>query len=76
MDNVIDKTTAGAASGGFNNDPAFPNNNATTPQGQGDSHPWAGVPVPGDDSQHAVVAGDADGPEGSALVEQEFRKPA
>ena len=80
-DNIIDRDTSGAASGGITNEPAFPNNNAVNPLSQGGSHDWTGVvpgaaPSDGGVDQYAEVAGDADrNLSGSGEVEQAYAKP-
>jgi hypothetical protein len=77
-DNIIDRTTAGE--GGFTNEPAFPNDNATSPADQGGSHVWAGQPIPAPPSgnaveQNFVTPGSADDRIGTEVPEQAYAKP-
>jgi hypothetical protein len=81
-DNIIDRATADVS--GLSNEPAFPNNNATQPDGQGGSYIWGGVVAAdqgsggastGGVSQYAEVAGDRDAAYSGQMPEQDYAKP-
>lgn len=81
-DNIIDRATTGAAAAGIGNEPAFPNNNATNPSGQGASGEWAGpaqiTPPSGDGVEQYFDPGtDSGQPDnnGAGLPEQAYAKP-
>lgn len=79
-DNIIDRDSSGASSGGISNEPAFPNNNATNPSGQGDSRIWGGPESPTPPSgdavpQYALTGGAAVADIGTGTPEQAFAKP-
>lgn len=83
-DNILDRDTSGAASGGITNEPAFPNDNATGPQGQGNSYDWDGLLAADDGaggsggvSQYAHIAAGEDRlmAPSAGLPEQAYAKP-
>lgn len=81
-DNIIDRSTTGTNAGGITNEPAFPNNNTSAPQGQGGSYIWAGPEFPAPPSGDAVEQYfdpgefNADGgPNPTGLPEQAYAKP-